>query len=329
LAKAAFPPSLETMIGGLKYGIYTLFWSPWIGLFTGIAAIGVALFLFNRTKSKEKNLQVPLLVAFAAIQTMFIIFSGGDWMEGGRFFVPIVPVLAILVALAVEASIQRKTRRMVMGSVLICLQLGLTAKFVVAKSTGLPILSAIKCYRSFGADLEIGEYKWFERTNQVHLRDIGILYHLDRLIPQIRRKSPRVCILTGAMGMVPYHLAKRYGSNDFYFMDIYALTDRNFTTCPITSSLPRASMGLQLSLKGFLALWPALSRECRIPEPDVILGTYRDQEDLDLYEDYGYRMIFLQDEYARDVIPRPLLRPQFKMFLAVHHRHDLSPISGR
>jgi hypothetical protein len=327
LAKTAHLPSTNTMISGLKYCVYTWFRSPWIGLLSGIVAVCIILFIIVLLRTKKAPLQILLLVCFAITQLFFIVMSGGDWMEGGRFFVPIIPLLAILVSVALYILIEHKTWRIAVAGALIFFQLVITVEFALSKSTGLPIWTAAKCYRFYGTKLEVEQYSWFEITNQIHLRDIPVIFQLNRLNPRLKKDGGRVCIMSSFMGMVPYHLAMRYGVGRFYFLDINGLIDRNFTNCPATARLPRDSFGLQFSLKKFFALWPEISQQCNIPEPDLLFGAYQDLSELDLYEANGFKVVYIQPGYARDLLPPQLLRPQYKIFIAVHERPLILPDS--
>lgn len=56
----------------------------------GLGAMGAALITKRYTT-------LHLLLLFIAAQLFFCVYSGGDWMTGWRFIVPIIPLLVIII----------------------------------------------------------------------------------------------------------------------------------------------------------------------------------------------------------------------------------------
>jgi arabinofuranosyltransferase len=55
--------------------------------------LGVLWFIY----SNRKNVFGVFLIINIFVQLLFIVFAGGDWMPGFRFFVPIIPIVVIIV----------------------------------------------------------------------------------------------------------------------------------------------------------------------------------------------------------------------------------------
>jgi arabinofuranosyltransferase len=73
--------------GGLWLGLLALLWLLW-----------------------RQRLAAALLGGFALLHLVYVVQVGGDWMPFGRFVLPVVPLLVVLVGVAVEELIGRAAR---------------------------------------------------------------------------------------------------------------------------------------------------------------------------------------------------------------------------
>lgn len=108
------------------------------------------------------------------------------------------------------------------------------------ESTGMPAWSKTYLLSKYDAST----FTWFERMNRVNIRDIPTIYWLNHFVERVSDyKGGRVYIMSGQMGMVPYHVTRKHFSR-VQWIDVRGLTDRAFTSCPATARRPRDSGGL-------------------------------------------------------------------------------------
>jgi hypothetical protein len=324
IAKTSGSLSARRILDGVVYLLYSSGWGPAVCVLALATAVSIGVLLGNASRRGPgrlpERLPLPLLLSFffVLVQLSFVVLAGGDWMEGGRFIVPVIPQFSIFLSLALLALIRKRRLAGLAAALLIAVELGATLDFAVRKSTGLPLWVAAKCSRRYAGKVPADRLSWFERTNQVHLRDIGVIREMRRLLPTLRRTpSTRFTIISTFMGMVPFHLAEEYGPEKIRFIDVNGLTDRTLTRCSLTSGLPGNSFGLEFSIKKFLARRNDLNAVCGVPEPDILFGAYETPADFDFYREAGYKIVFVQEDYARDMIPGRFRRAQFKVFLGV------------
>jgi hypothetical protein len=138
---AAVPRPVAAKVGGLRVGeglhYLRLWWWHWWMLPLLVAAIvGVAVLV--RRRQWFASMLILLLAGYAG----FVVFTGGDWMEAGRFLVPIAPLVAILSAVALGQISADVLRR---GAVAVLLATQLVGVWWVATnwSTGRPAWSEV------------------------------------------------------------------------------------------------------------------------------------------------------------------------------------------
>ena len=175
---------------------------------------------------------------------------------------------------------------------LAALQVAFAVYFAQHNSTSLPIWDAIDQYETFGLETGADEFNWFERTNRVHMRDIPVISFLDETIDRIApHLGGPVTIMSGQMGMIPYHLAKdHYG--EIYFYDRAGLVGPNFIDCaPLVPGLIHMRNGTVLFYNVYFEHWETLEAACDIPKPDIVyeLGTYGWE-----FDSRGYTIMFSQ-----------------------------------
>jgi hypothetical protein len=233
-------------------------------LFTALAALGGAALLFGPRSSTSRDLP-RLAAALSLMQLAFITVTGGDWMEGGRFLVPILPLLAFFTTAGLTALTKNERLEKVGWAALLTLNLAALLAFAAQQSTGTPLWSTL----SLESRYQPQAYTWFERRNRINLRDIPVIETLDRLVAEIyQQKGAPVVLLSGQMGMVPYRVAENH-FGQIIVLDRRGLSSRELVTCPAADALPRTSTGVQLLYVDFFKHL-AEFQACGVPWPDLI-----------------------------------------------------------
>jgi hypothetical protein len=260
-----------------------------------VAVVGIvgSLWLFIRQmRVPRPDFHTLFALALLAGSLSFTVTSGGDWMEGGRFVVHFLPLLFIVIAvLATGIRWRRAFRRGLIGGLAAMQVLGLLY-FAAYASTGMPLwcraLDEEMLYREF----EANRFSWFERRNRVHVRDIPVVYQMDRVVARIlERRGGPVNILSGQMGFVLYHLSCRY-LGQIRTTDLRGLADRTFTRCAVLQDVPRRSGGLDLSYETYFGRLKAILRDSGGTVPDIIFDCHL--EDAEVVARCGFTVVFQQ-----------------------------------
>jgi hypothetical protein len=301
LAKSA-GLSLDHIKEGLKYTSLSLsifYVEPFV-LLVAINTLHVGYCLRQRDGSLPPDL-LPTLFVLAS--TSFIILAGGDWMEGGRFFVHMWPVTTALSVLALHRLIttlvlpEYRTRVFVTTVAFLCLvQLPGALVFMKKESTSIPIWDRMRQGRFLlppSAPIP-AEFSWSERANFVHLRDAPTIVHLRTIVGAIRasKEEGPVTLMSNQMGVVAYYLALTY-YGDLQFTDVFGLSDRRLTSCPITANFPRTFLGLDMRIERYLKNRERFTEECGISPPDVIYDLPHNVSPEEL-SSHGYVVIYEQ-----------------------------------
>ncbi|HSC75040.1 MAG TPA: hypothetical protein VLB90_02245 [Pseudomonadales bacterium] len=213
-------------------------------------------------KSSPQTL-LALLAIFVIVYTGFIWTAGGDWMQAGRFLVPILPAAAMLLTAAAN-QIQRQWFAHTLLAILCLFQFSVQYGAVATMSKGIPVWAEYRMAQQHQ------HYSIFEKLNQEHLRDMAAIDHLAEIIPPLREKLQRpVVLMSGQAGMIFYYTAQRFGNN-VIFRDLRGLVEGNLTTCPTIKTIPRGQQGLFWGYKDFFALLPQLQTDCGVVAPDII-----------------------------------------------------------
>jgi hypothetical protein len=267
---SAFPNSVSAksngiqLEAGLDYLVRAVRESSPLGLAIAGAPLAV-LALVGVVRIVRRPTSLGVLVASAALVELgFVVLVGGDWMEGGRFLVSTAALVAILVAVAIEAV----PGRAIVALVLILLQVGGSINFAKKSSTGSPAWATPTSPETRHG----GEhpYAWFERQNRVHLRDTTFIEPLVLVIDALKpHVDGPVTVASGQAGMVPYYVfQKEYG--DAELIDVRGLATDTLSRCPGLE--PTGPLGMGYGLSETLALWFAHEKQCGVPKPDVIYG---------------------------------------------------------
>ena len=253
---------------------------------TTTIALSIVSAAVSQLRARTPNLYVVLSLLFVGGYACCVVISGGDWMEGGRFLAHFLPVAIGLVPVALAGAGATRRSLAMVAAVLIALEGRSAFVFTLNMSPSLPL------WADMATDVgDVGrQYSWFERHNRINVRDMWLIDRLDDVITQISsHKRGPIILISGQMGIVPYHLALRHFGR-VRFLDRFGLIERSLTNCAVTRDSPRDTGGLIIAFDEYFAKLAELEQRCQIARPDVMYSW----GDLTHVEPYGYRAIYFQ-----------------------------------
>lgn len=237
-----------------------------------------------------------LLVAFCLLYSTFVVASGGDWMAAGRFWVPVMPLLAVLAALALHHYLHSTIARsglllLVMTGHVVYLWQGTAIDF-----NGVPLWKKNKLVPADHPE----NFSFFERHAREHLHDIPTLGFVKPMLEKllvIRRQqgmATPVYIMAGQMGMVPFYLAGDFG-RQLHFFDRNGITERTLTDCPAAAGVPRTRNGIGTGYQWIIENREALAG-CGFVMPDIVfdIETGWNRHNIAALEAAGYVFVYRQ-----------------------------------
>ena len=227
-----------------------------------------------------------VLLIYVGAYCGFAWSSGGDWMQGGRFLVPVIPLSTLLVVIVSALLVRNKAVLHVVFLLLAVSGLFWLPGFVVRGSHGIPVWAQ---YRLNPAD---DRYSIFEKYNQEHLRDMAVIGHLRDMIPSLYKQLGRpVRLLSGQAGMVFYTLGKEF-YGQVQFSDFRGLVEGGYTTCPLLRNTRRNAMGLDWNYIQLFEMQPALESVCNVQQPDIVYDVNHTFYDVPtVFDQAGYALI--------------------------------------
>ena len=257
---------------GVEYVITALLPPP-LSLLPFFSIAGVVYFARKLALDEEEFTGGLLLSLYTLAYIAFIILVGGDWMEGSRFIVPVMPALALLAVVVIPHIKIRDLQVYAIGGIIAFHVVGCVwfAKF---GSISTPLWDVSRVEQM---DLPIERYSWFARPNRTHLRDMPVVEELTSVIERLQPSvDGKLTIMSGQAGFVPFHaLGPLY--DQIEFIDRRGVTTPHFTDCEVTNEVERDSTGLLRALPTFFAYTEDIEKRCNIERPHVIF-------DLDLPE---------------------------------------------
>ncbi|NJO16761.1 MAG: hypothetical protein HC877_13750 [Thioploca sp.] len=292
---------LSNFLAGIEY-LFQQYWIPSLAVLTGLVVGGTAQIFRGRVQDPREPALVIILLFFLA-QMAFVVAKGDDWMEGGRFFVPVLPLLVIY-GLYVINQFPVKI------APLILILLSLTAwidnaKFNKYQSRGtfLPLIKAVSEPVINHFEALQTNFDWPEKINREHLAHIPSIIMLDKVITQLLKIKSSLTIFAWEMGMIPFYIADQHFGK-VKFIDMYGLTTHHLTYCDLEKHfnksfgghLFKGRFGIQTSLWFLLAKFKEIQENCPIiPDPDIIYGMGEAQWINNLDESKGkYQIIYRQ-----------------------------------
>lgn len=243
---------------------------------------------------KKLNAWKALIMITSIAGIAFVVFSGGDWMENGRFFVPFVPLLLVNAFFQLETIFVKWVSLFKFGWIALSLAgLVWTARY---HNTGYsPFLHSKEKTQQLEA-FSNGKIPFSERYNRVHLRDIQPLAALRLAVDEVYlQKRKPVSVLSQQAGMMAFHLAETHRGK-FRFIDLVGLCTSDFTDCAVTKDRGNFRGGLNMDLIYLMQDLPKIEAECGISAPDIVFGL--DDEAGSLRQAMiarGYRLAYLQE----------------------------------
>lgn len=239
------------------------------------------------------NTLVTLTLCCFMAYTGFVWTAGGDWMQAGRFLVPVI-IPANLLVLHWLQSLNRSAIAHGIVALLVPLQLAIQYPIIASTSHGMPVWVQSRITPS-----HTEQYSLFEQLNQEHLRDMAVIDRLADIIPVFQQSLQRpVQLMSGQAGMVFYYTASRF-YGDVHFRDLRGLVESSLTLCPLLQDIPRSPQGLFWGYREFFERLPQLEQQCGIAPPDIIYDLNdMNQKMGKTLEPYGYTLIHKENGFV-------------------------------
>lgn len=259
--------SIAVFMRGIAY-FQRLFLYSWsMAIITTITTIIMIVFSISELKNSRNHPYILFSLLFIISYSTFIMLGGGDWMEGGRFFVPILPIALSLIPIGIQKF--SKNLRWIIISTCILLVLEIHVIIVFAQRESISFFWWHTADHLRNKAYDTSQYSWFEQKNRVNAGDIPCLYYLNKTIEHLLsyQKTP-IIIMTYQMGFVPYHLSLKYFGN-IRFIDTAGLADRGFTDCSLTPK-SHTSFVIDVSWEWYFDHQQQLQQYCHIPKPHIL-----------------------------------------------------------
>ena len=258
--------SLLSGVGeGVEYVITALLPPP-LSLLPFFSIAGVVYFARKLALDEEEFTGGLLLSLYTLAYIAFILLVGGDWMEGSRFIVPVIPALAVLAVVIIPHIKLRDLQVYAIGGIIAFHVVG-AVWFAKFGSISTPLWDVSRVEQM---DLPIERYSWFARPNRTHLRDMPVVEELGSVIERLQPSvDGKLTIMSGQAGFVPFHaLGPLY--DQIEFIDRRGVTTPHFTECEVTNEVERDSTGLLRVLPTFFAYAEDIEKQCSVESPHII-----------------------------------------------------------
>lgn len=263
---------------------------------------GIALTLVMLVRRQAAALADAVSVSFLCAYLAFLITSGGDWMEGGRFLVTAIPFAALSAVALVHRITRPEYQRSVVVAVAI-LQCLSAVQLARTRSTGMPLWAAISHRHDAN---EFQSFSWLERTNRVNRRDMPLVGPLRNWVQTIHGQTGQpVTIMSHNMGMIAYYVSLTDRGRT-RFIDTHALSTPDFLQCDVTAARPRSQWGLAIGYDDYFRMLPKIESDCSCDKPDIIFDRFSHPQDLQRFEENGYKTVYIQRGRVKS--GSPLLR---------------------
>jgi len=273
---------------GLRYLWLGAKGQPLVLLMAGTVVFTLVRFL------RFKSDLLALLLSLGMLATLFfVVFSGGDWMENGRLWAPVIPIFTVLMGIQLGAI-----SRQIQFAVLVLFGLSLFWGYLTevnTQSTGSPAWSRFQ-------EPGHASFHWTERTNRIHARDLEMIDHLKSAVDSHWMcHGYRPLILSQQAGLVMYHLASTHMGR-FRFVDLVALSTRDFTDCDLTQNRGSGFGGLNMDLFYLSEHLDLLDKECGVPPPDIIFDLdHAEKKKQKALRKVGYEIIWSDSGWVGNV----------------------------
>ncbi len=184
-----------------------------------------------RTPIDRSWLTRVLLLGVIAAQVSFIVATGGDWMTGSRFLVPILPPMMLLFVYLGRAWLPKW--RLLVASLALYEVLGAIA-LARSASTAVPLWQTIPAAAHAQA--------FVVRRNRELSETESMVATVEQAITEAERTHARVTFMTAHAGLIPYRLMKRHP--ELRFIDQFGLSTPEVVACAALREVPRTPFGI-------------------------------------------------------------------------------------
>ena len=200
-AKLGVDALLSSLGDGTEYLINALLPPP-LSLLPFFSIAGAVYFARKLALDEEEFTGGLLLSLYTLAYIAFILLVGGDWMEGSRFIVPVIPALALLAVVIIPHIKLRDLQVYAIGGIIAFHVVG-AVWFAKFGSISTPLWDVSRVEQM---DLPIERYSWFARPNRTHLRDMPVVEELTSVIERLQPSvDGKLTIMSGQAGFVPFH----------------------------------------------------------------------------------------------------------------------------
>jgi hypothetical protein len=286
--------SLEHIVSGWQYLDSIIQWKSLLGI---LLLIIVSLFSIRKDRYYTNGLMV-VYIAICYSYLLFIVFSGGDWMEAGRFVVPIIPVFILLLSKLMYKNDMTLIFTLCGG--LLIINVFDLLKLSSTSSPGTLMWESEKVYNYVlkkadeNIEIDTKNYSWFELSNRVHLRDVYFIEQIKPTIELSLQEKEQITILASQAGMVFYHLNKQFPGK-IQVIDRVSLVTNYFTKHPLTKNFPKKREGMTLSFEYIISSFEQFQTKMNKPDFIFHLGNLNKHEKLaKFFEENGYKLLYQQ-----------------------------------
>lgn len=279
-------PGFEQVQAGIKYAS-RLFRNPVAAVGVALTWLVLAIAIFKSCFPLKKNTLATACALWLLIYGGFVIASGGDWMKEGRFWVPLVAPMWLLVTSITMTGVMRFANP-VFAALLLCY----TPAFIQQFNGGTP-LWLHQQLRSITSD----DASFFETASREHVRDWRALQAFRKTLQLLEPETGKpLTIMSKQMGMIAYHLNRDYHGR-IRVWDMAGLVENTLRSCAAINRDGYDSMGLRINYRNFFARLPQAEKECGLQAPDIIYDIYGWGETIplpDFLRTQGYTIVFNQ-----------------------------------
>lgn len=225
---------------GLEYVSNYFLTSPWTWVQGFAVVYGVSRLLTlclclmkRQALANQRLLLEAVLGGTVLFQLIFVVLTGGNWMEYFRFMAAIVPLMNILVFMMLAHFVPNQDSVLLLiGAFVLLVILALTqigrAGEYYAGDCSKPISASVAL-----SGLE-GLSRAVIQNNCAHSRDLkSIKPFIDEKIPELlRNNNGRLTVASYQAGFFPYHLRKKYNQQEIFFIDSAGLTELEIARLP-------------------------------------------------------------------------------------------------
>lgn len=207
----------QRFFAGMMYFVKTMRQMPATSALLIAASVFCVYKIATGDQKDRKTRAASLFFLLGFVVACFAFTAGGDWMEMGRFLVPVFAFVILSALIFLPAGF---TTWVIFATVSLS-----TAELVFTSrlpSGGLPLWVR--------ADVETTSFRaaLADRFNVIHIRDLNFT---DEIIKTIENDpQDHLTIASGQAGMVPYYLIQNTHKS-IEFVDLLGLTTRHTNEC--------------------------------------------------------------------------------------------------